>query len=265
MQLTITDISNEKVSVFFKTFANKRFAILPTSYASNPEKSDLLFVKVHLFVEKTFQSFKSFDSLGKQNFELQIVRGLPPMSFVERAWASEPLTQIIRANIPFVLPMADEDISLLAKVNGEVVGQCSTNRLSNFWEKVKVLDTSAQDLDTQLFAKITQKAVAAEEEYLSSLGEKLEFCFHSAGIAVLPECRGKNLGLKLREKQIKLCKKFAAKILFCETTNRFSAVTVEKFGFVKVAEFYYPDLAVELEHEPLSELKDSFTVWCLKL
>jgi GNAT superfamily N-acetyltransferase len=85
---------------------------------------------------------------------------------------------------------------------------------------------------------------------------------HSAGIAVLPEYRGNNFGLTLRAKQIEICKEKKATTLFCETTNRFSAVTVEKAGFFKIAAYPYKDLAVELSHSDLNKLDDSFSVWC---
>lgn len=197
---------------------------------------------------------------------LSFARGIPSHEFFEKAWASEPLTNILtQTNIPFALPMPDEDVSLMAKTSDLVVGQCSTNRVVKYWNHVRTLDASEQNLSTQLFVRIHQKAVVAEEAFLGETNESRQSSFHSAGIAVLPEYRGKHIGLLMREKQIELCKEYKATTLFCETTNRFSAATVQQFGFTKVTEYPYCMLAEELNFPDLKKLDDSFTIWCLKV
>lgn len=192
--------------------------------------------------------------------------GFPAHDFFEKAWAAEPLTNVLtETNIPFALPEPDADISLVAKHDEEVVGQCSANRVLKYWTHVEKVDSTEQNLSTQIFVKIHKKAVVAEKEYLDQINEPIEKSFHSAGIAVLPNFRGNNIGLSMRAKQIEMCKEHKATTLFCETTNRFSAATVEKFGFTKIAEYPYSRLADELSHESLKNLDDSFTVWCLKV
>lgn len=197
---------------------------------------------------------------------LSFSRGLPSHDFFEKAWASEPLTNVLtKTNIPYVLPEPDKDISLIAKQEEDVVGQCSTNRTRKYWDQVQKIDPKDQNLSTQIFAKIHKKAVEAEQKYLKELDASIEHSFHSAGIAVLPNFRGKKIGLSMRARQIKLCKEQKATTLFCETTNKFSATTVEKCGFTKIAEYSYSKLAEEFNHEGLKKLDDSFSVWCLKM
>ena len=155
--------------------------------------------------------------------KLTLERGLPPHDFLAKAWASEPLSNVLNGtNIAFALPEPDEDISLIAKDD--------------------------------------------EKKYLQAINQSEELAFHSAGIAVLPDYRGLNLGQTMREKQIAICVEQQATTLFCETTNRFSAATVEQFGFFKIAVYSYKDLAVELESSDLNKLKDdSFSVWCRRI
>ncbi len=193
-------------------------------------------------------------------------KGFPPADFFPKAWASEPLTGVLKGtDIFFALPLPDEDFSVVARIGEKVIGQCSANRAVKYWSHVKQLDDSAQNPSTQIFIKIHRKAVQAEEDYLTKIGNRSESAFHSAGTAVLPENRGQGLGRLMRVRQISICKENGATALFCETTNRFSAATVESFGFTKIAEYPYEDLAREFQYPALSELKDRFTVWCLKV
>ncbi len=194
---------------------------------------------------------------------LQFEKGLPPTFLVE-AWASEPLTTALKeTNIPFALPEPDANISLIVKESDEVIGQCSANKASRYWSHLENIEVGEQNLSTQIFISIHKKAVAAEREYLKKIQESEETSFHAAGIAILPSHRGRGLGKDMRERQIELCKANGMRTLFCETTNRYSAGTVEPYGFVKVAEFLYKKLAEELNCSELSGLgDDAFTVWC---
>jgi ribosomal protein S18 acetylase RimI-like enzyme len=198
---------------------------------------------------------------------LTFEQGIPSHEFFEKAWSSEPLTKILReTNIPFALPGPDEDISLLAKYEeNSVIGQCSANRVAKYWSHLENINSENQNLSTQIFVKIHKKAIEVEKKYLEQIDEPIEQSFHSAGIAVLPDYRGKRVGLAMRRKQIEVCKQHKATTLFCETTNQFSASTVEKFGFTKITEYPYSKLAEELGHSSLNELNDSFSVWCLKV
>ena len=141
----------------------------------------------------------------------------------------------------------------------------ATNKVIAYWNHLEKIDASQQNKSTQLFVKIHKKATEDEEKYLQQIDEPRERSFHSAGIAILPEHRGNNIGLTLRLKQIETCKEKKATTLFCETTNFFSAATVEKTNFVKLATYPYKDLAVELSHPDLNKLNDSFSVWCRKV
>lgn len=192
--------------------------------------------------------------------------GLPPHEFFPKAWASEPLTGVLQeTNIPFALPMPDEDFSLVAKEGDQTIGQCSANRAVKYWSHLEKVNADGQNLSTRIFIAIHKKAVKEELAYLTKIGETSETAFHSAGIAVLPEYRGRRLGMQLRERQIYLCKENKMKTLFCETTNRYSAATVASFGFTKIAEYPYKTLSKELDHPGLSALDDFFSVWCLKV
>src|SRR5579862_1425634 len=198
------------------------------------------------------------------NIKIMIEQGIPPQDFYEKAWASEPLTSVLaNTNIPFALP--EPDISLIAKYKEDVVGQCSSNRVVKYWDHLKNIDASQQNQSTQIFIQIHKKAIADEEKYLKQINEAKELSFHSAGIAVLPKFRGKQIGLMLRSKQIEICKERKATTLFCETTNSFSAATLENLGFVKLAAYPYKSLALELSYPELSKLNDSFSVWCRKI
>lgn len=200
------------------------------------------------------------------NISLNYATGIPHEKFIAKAWVSEPLTEVLTGtDIALALPEPDENISLMALYQGEVVGQCATNLTRKYWNHVEQIPPAEANLPTQIFIKIHQKAVAVEKEYLQHIKASLESSFHSAGIAVLPEYRGKKIGLLLRAQQIDICKEHGATTLFCETTNRFSAATVKEHGFTKIAEFPYSQLADELGHAALKDIKDSFSVWCLRL
>lgn len=194
-------------------------------------------------------------------------KGLPPHEFFPKAWASEPLTNVLAGtDVCFALPFPDEDISWVAVANNEVVGQCSANRVVKHWTHVEGADASQTNRATQIFLKIQNKAVQEEKRYLQQSGEPEASAFHSAGIAILPEYRRTfDLARQLREHQIAVCKEHKATLLFCETTNCRSAANISKFHFQKINEFKYPDLAQELDCPELAKLNDSFTVWCLNL
>lgn len=192
--------------------------------------------------------------------------GLPPHEFFPKAWASEPLTDVLKeTNIPFALPMPDEDVSWVAKESDQVIGQCSTNKAVKYWSHLEKINTDGQNPSTRVFIAIHSKAVKEEQVYLDQIGESSETAFHNAGIAVLPEYRGRRLGMQMVERQIKLCKENTMKTLFCETTNRYSAAIVANLGFTKLAQYSYEALSKELEYPGLSALDDYFTVWCLKV
>ncbi len=132
---------------------------------------------------------------------LSFSAGIPSPDFFEKAWASEQLTNVLtETNIPFALPEPDSDISLVAKHEEEVIGQCSTNRVLKYWNHVEKIDSTDQNLSTQIFVRIHKKAVETEKKYLEKIGESIEKSFHSAGIAVLTDYRGKNIGLSMRAK-----------------------------------------------------------------
>ncbi len=193
-------------------------------------------------------------------------KGLPPHEFFPKAWASEPLTNVLKeTNIPFALPMPDEEFSLVAQERDLIIGQCSANKATKYWTHLQTIHGDEENLSTRLFIAIHQKAVQDEQAYLRQIGESPETALHSAGIAVLPEHRGRQLGLQMRERQIALCKESKMTTLFCETTNHYSAATLEGFGFTKIAQYPYAELAEELKHPSLSALDDSFTVWCLRV
>lgn len=201
------------------------------------------------------------------NMNIRIEGGLPPHKFFGPAWASEPLTkELDGTNILFALPLPDNDISLKSvNEDGEVVGQCSANRAIKYWKHLDGIDASEQNSSTQIFIKIHKKAVLVEKKYLEQIDELEENAFHSAGIAVLPNYRGQELGLSMRKVQIDLCRTHNATTLFCETTNKFSAKTVAQCGFSKIAEYSYSDLAREFNADCLKKLDDFFTIWCLKV
>jgi hypothetical protein len=202
-----------------------------------------------------------------KKIKLTLSKGIPPQEFLGKAWSNEPLTTLLtNTNIPFSLPGIDEDISLVAKnEEGDVIGQCSANKAVKYWEHIESLDPSQQNLSTQIFIKINQKAIQDEQKHLNQIQEPREQAIHSAGIAVLPEYWGNEIGMTMREEQLKTCKANNATTLFCETTNLFSAATVRKFDFQKIAEYPYKDLARELSHEDLKRLDDSFTIWCKRI
>lgn len=198
------------------------------------------------------------------NFEFS--RGLPPMSFLETAWASEPLTGVLKdTNIPFALPAPDPKISVVVKDHDRVIGQGSSTSICKYWDHIAKIDTTEQNLSTQIFVKIQKLAVQAEKECLEKLGESPEKAYRNAGTAVLPKYRGKKVGAAMAVEQMKICHEIGAKVLFCETTNRYSAVIAKSFGFSKVVEYPYSVLASKLDHPSLSEIEDSFTIWVLKV
>lgn len=199
--------------------------------------------------------------------KLTLQGGLPSNEFLAKAWASEPLTNVlVNTDIGFALPTPDEDISLLAKnENDVVIGQCSANRIEKYWYHIDSINLAKQNRSTQLFIAIQKKAVAIEKSFLEEKSIPMERVFHSAGIAVLPEYRGKNIGLAMRAEQINICQKNNASWLFCETTNAFSEKTVREQGFTQLASFTYKLLAEELNCEELEKLDGSFSVWCRRI
>ena len=197
---------------------------------------------------------------------LSIKTGLPPPGDFFLAWVDEPLTGMLKeTDVPFVLPAPDKDVSLVAEDADRVVGQCATYKAVKYWTQIEALNPARQNLSTRIFVAIHKKAVKAEQDHLAQLREDPEKALHSAGMAVLSEYRGRRLGIAMRERQIAICKENKMTTLFCSTTNSYSAATVEPFGFVKIAEYSYGELAKELDHPDLAQLNDSFTLWCLKV
>lgn len=195
-----------------------------------------------------------------------IVMGMPPVEFYGAAWASEPLTMALQeTDIMFALPMADEKMSYVAKNEDAVVGQCSANLVEKYWTHLSRLDISKQNLSTQTFVKIHQKAVVIERLHLEQNGLSIGRAWHNAGLAVLPAFRGRKIAQKLLGEQIKLGVGKSMTVLFYEATNSTSAAIAQKAGLIKLAEFKYSDLAVELKDERLHAVKDSFSVWCIKI
>lgn len=192
------------------------------------------------------------------------VKGLPSFEFIKSAWADEPLTAKLKgADIPFCLPPPDEDVSLLAQdVTGQVIGQCSANRAETYWNHVEQLDPTDQNESTQVFAKIHNLAVQTERDHFQFLDLDIKTAYHRAGIAILPEFRGQNLGRGMIEESVEECKKLGAKVIYCETTNRYSANLMENFELIR--EFPYSSLAVKFNAPKLSELDDSFSIWCYR-
>lgn len=202
------------------------------------------------------------------SFNPSIECGIPPHDFFGPAWESEPLTGVLKeTNILRALPFPDAEVSYVAKDGeGGVIGQCSANAVTKYWEHLEQLETTGENLSTQIFVKIHQKAVAVERDHLRALGKSEGDSLHNAGVAVLPEHRGKRIGIILERAQIDLCRALGKTTLFCETTNRHSAQIMEKSGFEVVAKFPYAQLAEELGHPELKGLNgDAFTVWCLKI
>jgi pimeloyl-ACP methyl ester carboxylesterase/GNAT superfamily N-acetyltransferase len=202
----------------------------------------------------------------ENNLAIQFQIGVPSHDFFSKAWASEPLTGILKeTNISYALPMPDENISLLAKKDDQIIGQCSTNKALKYWSHLEKINVDDQNLSTRIFINIHKKAVALERAYLNQMGEAPETAYHNAGIAVLPEYRGHKLGIQLVEQQITLCRQNNIKFLFCETTNHFSAAIMENYKFTLIAQHRYSELGEELQHSNLSNLDDCFTIWCLKM
>jgi len=210
--------------------------------------------------------FKKENTYAK--LRLILKRGIPSSPFFAKAWGDEPLTSVLKeTDIPFSLPLPHPQLSTIAinEEANEVIAQCSTNEVVKYWEHVTHVDLSQKNKSTCTFVKIHQKAVEVEKKYLKELGENEENSLHSAGIAVLAEYRGQEIGLQLRKEQIKICLEKKATTLFSETTNKFSAKTVEEIGFLRLATYSYPDLANELNNDDLKKLDDAFSIWCLKL
>lgn len=204
-------------------------------------------------------------SHSKIKFTLE--RGLPSMEFIKEAWASEPLTTALKeTNIPLALPGPDNDISLVAiDEDKNIIGQCSANRVVKYWEHVNKADDSKENLSTKAFIKIHKKAIEDEQKYISKADHSSQSYLHNAGIAVLPKHRGNKIGFQMTTKQMEICSNKKVAGIFCETTNLFSAAIVEKIGFEKIAAYPYKDLAIELSQSELTNINDSFTVWCRKL
>lgn len=186
-----------------------------------------------------------------------IERGIPGHQFFGPAWESEPLTKTLNqvngdeTDVGFTLPFPDVEISYVAKdENKNDIGQCSTNKAAKYWTHVGLLDASEKNRSTQIFTAIHKKAVEAESLFLKKAELSEETAYHNAGIAILPEHRQKGIATDLTHNQIQLCKEIGATSLFCETTNKLSAMIMHKLGFQKIAEFSYPALALELKFRP---------------
>src|SRR5574342_369396 len=169
---------------------------------------------------------------GGMAIKVSFTKGLPPQEFFPKAWSDEPLSSALKleeTDISFTLPLPDENVSIVAKENEIVIGQCSASSVIKYWDHLGAIDTTQQNARTRAFITIHQKAVHAEY-------------------------RGYGLGEWMRDRQITLCKEHKITTLFCETTDSFSAATVQPFNFTKIAEYPYKDLAVELECPELSKL-----------
>jgi GNAT superfamily N-acetyltransferase len=201
-----------------------------------------------------------------------IEKGIPGPQFFGLAWESEPLTKTLNqangdeTDVGFTLPFPDTEISYIAKDEGKIdIGQCSANKAVKYWKHVEHLDASEKNRSTQIFTAIHKKAVEVESLFLKEAKLSEDTAYHNAGIAILPEHRQKGIATALTHKQIQLCKEIGATSLFCETTNKLSAMIMDRLGFTKIAEFSYSTLALELKMPVLEKLNDSFSVWCLKI
>ncbi len=201
-----------------------------------------------------------------------IERGIPGHQFFGPAWESEPLTKTLNqangdeTDVSFTLPFPDAEISYVAKDESKNdIGQCSANKAVKYWKHVEYLDASEKNRSTQIFTTIHKKAVEAETLFLKKAELSEETAYHNAGIAILPQHRQQGIATALTCKQIELCKEIGATSLFCETTNKLSAVIMNKLGFTKIADFSYSTLALELQIPALENLNDSFSVWYLKI
>jgi predicted N-acetyltransferase YhbS len=199
--------------------------------------------------------------------QIRLEYKLSPPGVLDSAWEDEPLSaKLPELDITMTMPPPDHDISLLAKNhNGDIIGHCMATRTFKIWQYLDNVDDSKLNASTRTLIAIHKKSVKDEQAHLRLLDTEQENSMHSAGIAVLPEYRGKRVGEMLRTAQIQMCHEQKATTLFCMTTNYFSALNVKKTGFTQIAEYPYKDLAVELQCDELDTLAGAFAVWCRKI
>jgi ribosomal protein S18 acetylase RimI-like enzyme len=201
--------------------------------------------------------------INKPKFDIEA--GIPPDEFFTLAWADEPLTSkqvLIDTDIIHALPTPVPERSLVAKLDGRVIAQCSLYDTATYWNHVNRLDTSSSNESTQTFVAIHRLTTKLEKEYLDMIGEDIQQSEHNAGIAVLPESRGHGIGKLLTAEQIKQSKARGKTTFFCQTTNIHSAKIMEQLKFRLIAAYAYRDLAKVTGNSNLNNLDDSLSVWC---
>lgn len=194
--------------------------------------------------------------------KLSIRTGMPTVSFLREAWSDETLTAALPGiDYSVAFPPPDPDMSLVATMNGSLVGQCAAQPTARYWEHAQRLAERGPNDSTRAVAKIHTRVVEAERRFLSDLGETSERTLRSAGIAVVPRLRGHGIGKAMRARQIDVARENSMTGIFSETTNRYAAGTITPFSPVLVAEFPYKDLARELNEPRLGNINDSFKIW----
>ncbi len=162
-------------------------------------------------------------------------------------------------------PEPDQQTSFVAVKNGKEVGQCSSQPTLRYWKNTERVSRHGLNSSTLAVFKIHDRVVELEKKHLEKIGETPEKSMRSAGIAVIPEERGYNIGKMMRNAQIEVTKKNGMTTLFSECTNTYSASTITPFAPEVVAEFPYKDLAIEISEPRLSTINDSFRVYCKKV
>jgi len=120
-----------------------------------------------------------------------------------------------------------------------VIGYCSANSPTIYWNHIDALDPNQYNAQTAIFIQIHQMASRAEKKYLENIGVSADLALHNAGLAVLPQHRLKGVGSNLIARQIDFCKDTHRHLLFCETTNRYSTAIMLKYGFTMIAKHHY--------------------------
>jgi hypothetical protein len=199
---------------------------------------------------------------NRMDSKLSIRNGMPTGEFLSEAWRDETLNVGLPGiYAPVAFAPSDPAMSLVATMDGSLVGQCASHRVAEYWEHAMLHGERGPNDSTRCVRKIHTRVVALQMRFLQDHSRTSAETMHSNGIAVIPRMRGQGISKAMRARQIEVVKEYNMTGLFCETTSQYGAGTITPFSPELLAEFPSKDLARDWNAPRLAAINDSFKVW----
>ncbi|MFL6717478.1 MAG: hypothetical protein ACJ8G3_14070 [Burkholderiaceae bacterium] len=126
--------------------------------------------------------------------KLTIRPGLPTTAFLSEAWRDETLNVALPGiYAPVAFPPPDPDMSLVATMDGNLVGQCASHPVARYWEHAELYGERGPNDATRCVRKIHARVVALEMRFLQDRSRTAQETMRSNGIAFIPRMRGQGI------------------------------------------------------------------------